>query len=225
MESVYYMKDSSGTIKTGKLIQLNPDAKQLARWIVTCSFEINNGRYDETTAYRLARHIKSASSLGIFPVAGILWEDQYLENGKYGSDGINEAYAFRDGITVQLKTGSGRPNIPTATVQVLDNTQLDYALSATESDISVVKKYARIQSTSRSEYCNFTKKPTSSVSGNKWRNVVREEYQKAWGKDRNILMLATAYRMKHTGVWDSNAKKYVPLKPPPPQWNLSTGKI
>src|ERR1039458_10306085 len=76
----YSVRDrSTGTNKTASVIMLNPDARQLARWIVTACLEAK-GRADQGSIQKLANHSISQSGAE-FPVRGVVYEDTPPANG------------------------------------------------------------------------------------------------------------------------------------------------
>ena len=167
---------STGATKTASVIMLNPDARQLARWIVTACMEAK-GSADEASTRKLADHIISQSGAQ-FPVRGVVYEDILPANG------INEVYCFMDGVTVKINgvdhRGEKQPSPE----------QMQKALNTVVADVTWVGKYARLQSTTREEYQKAGGK--EDVEGTAWLNVNRKLYQAAWKSDRNELMIAWA---------------------------------
>jgi hypothetical protein len=153
---------------------LNPDARQLARWIVTACLEAK-GSVDEASTHKLANHIISQSGAQ-FPVRGVVYEDILPANG------INEVYCFMDGVTVKINgvdhRGEKQPSPE----------QMKKALNAALADVTWVGKYARLQSTTREDYRKAGGK--EDVEGTAWLDVNRKLYQAAWKSARNELMIA-----------------------------------
>jgi hypothetical protein len=173
----YTVKDkATGTNKTASVIMLNPDAQQLARWIVTACIEAKESAKTNYTK-KLADHIMSQSG-GQFPVRGIVYEDILPANG------IHEVFCFVDGVTVKIKGVEHRSERQPSVEQ------MEKTLNATKADVTWVGKYARIQSTTREEYQQAGGK--ENVEGTAWLEVNRTLYQKAWNADRNELMIAWA---------------------------------
>jgi hypothetical protein len=173
----YSVRDrATGTNKTASVIMLNPDARQLARWVVTACLEAK-GSLDEALTRKLVDHVISQSGAQ-FPVRGIVYEDILPANGIY------EVYCFRDGITVKIAgvdhRGEKQPSPE----------QLDKSLNADVADVTWVGNYARIQSATREDYRKAGGK--EEVEGAAWLNVSRRLYQQAWKSDRNELMIAWA---------------------------------
>jgi hypothetical protein len=173
----YSVKDrTNGATKSASVIMLNPDARQLARWIVTACLEAK-GAADERDTRKLADHI-IAQSGAQFPVRGIVFEDILPHNGIY------EIYCFRDGVTVKISGVDHRGETPPSAAQ------LDRALHAPLSEVTWVGAYARIQSATREDYQRAGGQ--EPVAGAGWLEVSRTLYQRAWGADRNELMIAWA---------------------------------
>jgi hypothetical protein len=173
----YSVRDrANGTNKTASVIMLNPDARQLARWIVTACLEVK-GSAAEAHTRKLADRILSQSGAQ-FPVRGIVYEDILPANGIY------ELYCFMDGVTVKIKGLDHRSEKqPTAA-------QMVTALSARPADVTWTGAYARIQSTTREDYKQGGGK--LKTDGTLWLEINRKLYQQAWGSDRNELMIAWA---------------------------------
>jgi hypothetical protein len=135
-------------------------------------------------------------------VAGLVLEDQRPSTNP---DGVQEAYTFRDGVTVQLKNG-----LPVGFTGVYSESDIKFALdSASEVEMTASNSGpARIQSTSRQDYKAYMGSQAMDVSGLNWLKVVRESYQDAWkrahdvalpetvAKYRNDLMVARCYRLE-----------------------------
>jgi len=173
----YSVRDhSTGATKTASVIMLNPDARQLACWIVTACIEAKGSR-DEAFLHKLANHIISQSGAQ-FPVRGVVYEDILPANGIY------EVYCFMDGVTVKLNgvEHRGEKQPPPE--------QMQKALQAALADVTWVGKYARIQSTTREDYQKAGGK--EDVEGTAWLSVSRKLYQAAWKSPRNELMIAWA---------------------------------
>jgi hypothetical protein len=177
LKHTYSVKDrATGGPKTASVIMLNPDARQLARWIVTACVEAK-GAAAEAHTRKLSDWIISQSGAQ-FPVRGIVYEDILPANG------MNEIYCFMNGVAVKVSGVEHRgEKQPTPE-------QMAKALNARPSDVTWVGKYARIQSTTREQYLKAGGK--EKTEGAAWLEVSRKLYQAAWGKDRNELMVAWA---------------------------------
>lgn len=173
----YSVRDrATGNTKTASVIMLNPDARQLARWIVTACIEAK-GSVDEGLACKLANHIISQSGAQ-FPVRGVVYEDILPANGIY------EVYCFMDGVTVKINGVDHRSE------KQPSPEQMQKALKAVVADVTWVGQYARLQSTTRQDYQKAGGK--EDVEGTAWLNVSRKLYQAAWKSPRNELMIAWA---------------------------------
>ena len=173
----YSVRDhATGATKTASVIMLNPDARQLACWIVTACSEAK-GCVDEAFTRKLADHIISQSGAQ-FPVRGIVYEDIFPANGIY------EVYCFMDGVTVKINGVDHRSE------KQPSPEQMKTALNAVVADVTWVGKYARLQSTTREEYRKAGAK--EDVDETAWLSVSRKLYQAAWKSPRNELMIAWA---------------------------------
>ena len=172
----YSVKDKDGTSKSADVILLDPSAGQIARWIVSAVTEVK-GTYDPELGRKVFTHILGQSG-GQFPVAGVVYEDILP------ADGVNEIFCFRDGVTVSIE---GVPHRGTAP---MTPDQIEKSING---NVSRVFTYARIASTSPEQWIDHggpadilkDGKPTAA-----WLQEVRGAYQKAWGADRNALIVA-----------------------------------
>jgi hypothetical protein len=173
----YSVRDrATGATKTASVIMLNPDARQLARWIVTACLEAK-GCMDEAVIRKLVDHVISQSGAQ-FPVRGVVYEDILPANGIY------EVYCFMDGVTVKINGVDHRSE------KQPSPEEMKRALNAVVADVTWVGKYARLQSTTREDYGKAGGK--EDVEGTAWLNVNRKLYQAAWKSARNELMIAWA---------------------------------
>lgn len=168
----------TGKPKTGKIFLLDPSPEQLAMWVATTCWEVKHS-VDSKYTDSLLKWIDGQSNAQ-FCVKGLLYEDQYVRN-------FQEPYLFKDGVTVYIKDTIMWPKDKTCTPE-----QLDYYLRITNDDIKPqTGQYARIASTTREDYKNAG--GTEDVGSKddrkqKWLEVVRELYKKAWNSDRNDLI-------------------------------------
>jgi hypothetical protein len=172
----YSKRDRDGARKNGLAAMLNPDAEQIARWVV-CATEKVMGRFDERLAKRLVTEAVNASGFQ-FLVRGV-----HLE----AMDGApqHKAYPFFNGVTVKLRGISDG-----YAVRPLTEDELRYTVSAPMGDVTKVGTYARIQSTSPQEYRDNDGK--LETAGSAWLEVVRQTYIVAWGNDEYEMMTAKA---------------------------------
>jgi hypothetical protein len=173
----YTVKDQDGTTKSADVVLLDPSADQIARWIVQALVEVT-GAYDPDQGRRAFKNV-IAQSGGQFPVAGVVYEDIIP------ADGVHEVYCFRDGVTVEVEGVKHRGTAP------LTAAEIDASING---KVKRVFTYARIQSTSPKMWIDAG--GSSDVLGpdgkptDRWRQVIRDEYQKAWTSPRNGLMVA-----------------------------------
>lgn len=159
--------------KTAEVIMCNPNARQLARWIVNTCLLVK-GNAEERHTDKLSRHILLQSGAQ-FPVAGIVLETM--------GGGGHAMYAFREGVTVEI------PGIQNGSRSQPRAEQIADALDSAIVPLSA-KTFARIQSTTRTQY--HAAGGTEPTEGRAWLTVSRKLYQNAWGNDRNELMIAWA---------------------------------
>lgn len=170
----YKKTDPDGTQKAGEVALLDASQEQIANWVHSAIVDVC-GDYDLNKARKLVDECGGASGFQ-FPVRGIHWENMTA---------TFTGYTFFNGVTVRLN--GWNPSWPT---QALSQAQIEQALSATFDDVVEAMKYARIQSTTRTDYKNNG--GLLPVEGKSWLEVVRTCYQAAWNSDRNELMVAKA---------------------------------
>jgi endoglucanase len=172
----------TGQPKTGKVYLLNPSPEKLALWIATTCWEVKKSLdYKYTDA--LFQWIKGQSGAQ-FPVKGVVYEDQYTKS-------FQEPYVFKDGVTVYIKDSTMFPRDKTCTSE-----QLEFYLHLTNDDLKPqTGQYARISSTRREDYkMAGGTEDIGDVNDRKqkWLEVVRELYKKAWNSDKNKLIIMWA---------------------------------
>ncbi len=168
--------------KTGKVYLLNPSPEKLAMWIATTCMEVKKSvEYKYTDS--LFRWIKGQSGAQ-FPVKGVVYEDQYTKD-------FQEPYVFKDGVTVYIKDSTMFPKDKTCTPA-----QLDFYLRISNDDLKLqTGQYGRICSTRREDYKSAGgPEDVGDVNDRKqkWLEVVRELYKRAWRSDKNELMIMWA---------------------------------
>lgn len=172
----------TGQPKTGKVYLLNPSPEKLAMWIATTCWEVKNS-VDYIYTDSLFRWIKGQSGAQ-FPVKGVVYEDQYTKD-------FQEPYIFKDGVTVFIKDSTMFPKDKTCTPE-----QLDFYLRITNTDLKPqTGQYARISSTRREDYKSAGgKENVGDINDRKqkWLEVVKELYKKAWNSERNELIIMWA---------------------------------
>lgn len=193
----YNLPDNhSSSGKTATVIMLNPEKELLAKWLVASCMIVKGNNGVRSCAVKLAKDIINASG-SQFPVAGIVLEDM-------NEDNVQEAYTFRDGVTVKLQVGMavGFKGMFGETENKVA-TDPSVAVSSTASQSG----FARIQSTSRQMYTKYMGSNAKDVTGVKWLDEVRALYQDAWkrghdaslpetvDKYRNDLLIARCYAL------------------------------
>ena len=94
-ECTYSVKGSNDPVKkTAKVIMLNAEPDQLARWVVSTCIEVVGSATNKCTKAIGSQIIGQSGAQ--FPIAGIVFEDILPANGKY------EVFAFRNGVTVRI---------------------------------------------------------------------------------------------------------------------------
>jgi endoglucanase len=171
-ECTYSVKGANDPVKkTAKVIMLNAEPDQLARWVVATCIEVVGSASNKCTK-AIGRQIIGQSGAQ-FPVAGIVFEDILPEDGKF------EVFAFRNGVTVRI---NGVNHLGTAQPSAVE---IEKSLHG---DVISTLKFARVQSTTREQY--LANGGTRNVTGNAWNEVNRDLYKAAWGHNRNEMMVA-----------------------------------
>ncbi|OQY96813.1 MAG: cellulase [Sphingobacteriales bacterium UTBCD1] len=168
--------------KTGKVFLLNPSPEKLARWVATACWQVKHS-VDTSYTHKLLNWIDYQSNAQ-FPVKGVVYEDMYTKD-------FYEPYVFKDGVTVYIKDSTMWPADKTCTPE-----QLDFYLRITNEDLKPqTGQYGRISSTTREDYKAGGGKEDAGDKNDrkqKWLEVVRELYKKAWNSDRNELIIMWA---------------------------------
>ena len=177
------MDKEFGCRKLGKVYLLMPDKRQLAMWVATAVYSVE-GRLDLDKCVKLFNFIKWQSGAQ-FPVSGVVYEDME-------GDGTYYPYLFKDGITVYVPDGPWKSLNP-------DEKQLDFYLTMKNEDLKpYTGRYARICSTTREQYkanggtMEVGTSDSEQTRIHAWMDAIREEYQKAWNSDFNMLITAWA---------------------------------
>jgi hypothetical protein len=173
-ECTYSVKGANDPVKkTAKVIMLNAEPDQLARWVVSTCIEVIGNASNKCT--RTIGNQIIGQSGAQFPIAGIVFEDILPANGKF------EVFAFRNGVTVRV---NGVTHLGTAQPSTAE---IEKSLNG---EVTSTFKFARIQSTTREQY--LANGGTRSVTGNAWNEVNRDLYKAAWGHNRNEMLVAWA---------------------------------
>ena len=173
----YAVTDKDNRKKLADVVLLDPTPEQLATWIVSAVREVNGGDDDALAKKAFANVI--GQSGGQFPIAGVVYEDILP------ADGVNEAYCFRDGVTV------GVEGVKHRATDALSPAEIEASISG---KVTRSFTYARVQSTSPQQYVAIG--GDANVVGPdgkatlQWPLAVRREYQLAWRSERNALMVA-----------------------------------
>ncbi|HEY5408295.1 MAG TPA: cellulase [Ginsengibacter sp.] len=172
----------TGKPKTGEVYLLNPSPEKLAMWVATTCWEVKQS-VDSKYTDSLLKWIDGQSN-SQFPVKGVVYEDQYTKD-------FQEPYVFKDGVTVYIKDTTMWPKDKTCTPE-----ELNFYLRITNDDLKVqTGQYARISSTRREDYESAGgKEDVGNIDDRKqkWLEVVRELYKKAWNSNRNELIIMWA---------------------------------
>ena len=172
----------TGKPKTGEVYLLNPSPEKLAMWVATTCWEVKQS-VDSKYTDSLLKWIDGQSN-SQFPVKGVVYEDQYTKD-------FQEPYVFKDGVTLYIKDTTMWPKDKTCTPE-----ELNFYLRITNDDLKVqTGQYARISSTRREDYESAGgKEDVGNIDDRKqkWLEVVRELYKKAWNSNRNELIIMWA---------------------------------
>ncbi len=172
----------TGQPKTGKVFLLNPSPEKLAMWVATTCWEVKHS-LDSKYTDALLKWIDGQSN-SQFPVKGVVYEDQYTKD-------FQEPYVFKDGVTVYIKDSTMWPKDKTCTPE-----QLDFYLRVTNDDLKAqTGQYGRISSTTREDYIScggMENVGDKNDRKQKWLEVVKELYKKAWNSDTNELIIMWA---------------------------------
>jgi hypothetical protein len=169
---------------TVRTYMLNPSAEQLARWTVTACRDARATVPRDCIGY-LARQIMNASG-GVFAVAGFIPQAIEAGNGR----GMIYCYLFRNGVAISTDNwkDARRPSGTTCGPP-----------EEIERPARFAKASAHLAATTRQDYRNNGGSAAvgTDADGNvRWLDVVRLQYQQAWGNDRNALITAKAKAAK-----------------------------
>jgi endoglucanase len=172
----------TGKPKIARVYLLDPSPEKLAMWIITTCWEVKKS-VDYAYINRVFEFIKNQSGAQ-FPVKGLVYEDQYTKD-------FQEPYVFKDGVTVYIADSTYITKDKNCTLE-----QIDYYLNVSNKELKPqTGKYGRIISTTREDYkSNGGTEDVGDANDRKqkWLDVVRDLYKKAWRSDRNELMIAWA---------------------------------
>jgi len=173
-ECTYSVKGTNDPVKkTAKVIMLNAEPQQLARWVVSTCIEVVGVASDKCTKAIRSQIIQQSGAQ--FPIAGIVFEDILPADGRF------EVFAFRNGVTVLIAgvihRGTAQPSAG----------EIEKSLHG---EVTSTFKFARVQSTTREQY--LANGGTRNVTGNAWNAVNGDLYKAAYGQNRNEMMVAWA---------------------------------
>lgn len=162
---------------TVRTYMLNPSKEKLARWIDSACIAARVEKTEQCID-ELIDEIKTASSMGVFPVSGFIPE----------SYGGNKCYLFRDGVTIYTK---GYAKLATNGCPETD---------FSSEPATKAMRFARIALTTRDDYrAAGGTEQVGSTGDIRWLKVVRQLYQNAWKSDQNQLISARAIALKAAG--------------------------
>ena len=174
-----------GEQKRALVYLLNPEPKQLAKWIINAAWDVRGEvRYDDIEKIRSNILYQSGAQ---FPVAGVVYEAMYKAGEYY-------PYIFKDGVTVYMadeESWKSKDENPT-------EEQLEFYLRMSYDDLKEnTGTYARISSTTREMYKaaggeDFVGTSKSGERDRAWLSTVAKLYKQAWKSDRNFLIYAWA---------------------------------
>ena len=180
-ECRYSVKDrSTGLVKSARVLMLNPTPEQAAGWIRSACQQTSS---QNKCHKKVVTQIKYQSGFQ-FPVAGVVYEDILPCTHDGCGDGVNEAFCFRNGVTVRVRGFTHLDTKPLSEQSI--NTCL-------QGDVTAVLTYARIHGGTREEYraAGGMEDVGTSAKGKrkaKWMEVVRDAYQAAWESPSYFLL-------------------------------------
>ena len=174
---------AAGVLKAAYMTENYVRTDKSIPWVATAVYSVE-GRLDLDKCVKLFNFIKWQSGAQ-FPVSGVVYEDME-------GDGTYYPYLFKDGITVYVPDGPWKSLNP-------DEKQLDFYLTMKNEDLKpYTGRYARICSTTREQYkanggtMEVGTSESEQTRIHAWMDAIREEYQKAWNSDFNMLITAWA---------------------------------
>jgi hypothetical protein len=203
-------------LKTATVIMLNPEKEVLAKWLVASCMVVKGNTDIGACTVKLAKAVIGASG-SQFAIAGIVLEDQRPNCKQCQLDGVQEAYTFRDGVTVSLEDG-----MPVGFTGMFGADENSIAFDAGKNFSTASSEGpARIQRTTRQQYKEYMGNMAKDVTGVNWVNVVRELYQDAWRrahsdapetveKYRNDLMVASCYSLMGIKPPKKTSTRFIP---------------
>lgn len=168
--------------QNAEVLMLNPGPRRLTQWLASACRR--HSRSPSSCMTKTFNHVMNQSGAQ-FPVAGVVIEDM-------DGNGRGNAYAFRNGVTVQVAA------FGTATESKLTDAQI--ARSFTDQPLRTYS-YGRISSTTRDQLTRYAKSvgleiPTLGTSGeqkNIFNEVTGNLYLAAWSGATNHLISAWVF--------------------------------
>ena len=185
--------------KLASVVLLEPGLERFAQWIVSACIEVGGDR--SICLEKLYEAGRGESNWQI-PIAGIVYEDMEPKYVEYG-------YAFRDGLTVKAdsqcgwRNGSAGERAPTPAENV--------ACSRPDATPLGVSNKARPMSTTRTELVAWHPELAASIpkhvegfpilgpGAETWRQFVRDTLVGSFTSDKNPLVTAKAFALRHKG--------------------------
>lgn len=161
--------------KPGLVIVLNPSALQLSHWFINACAQVRPLAPARPCVRRLMSQVLVQSG-GQFPIAGVVYEDLHPR------DGVFEAYAFQDGVTVN------HPQVRHRSTNALTPAQLEAVIGGKARSTITREAPARIIGVTRGQYRQAN--PQAQVDGLAWPDTVAAEHKAAMQSDRNALIEA-----------------------------------
>lgn len=168
--------------QNAEVLMLNPGPRRLTQWIFTACRK--HSRSVAACSTKTFNHIMAQSGAQ-FPVAGVVIEDM-------DGNGRGNAYAFRNGVTVQIAA------FGTATETLITDAQISKSFT----DVPLrTYSYARVASTTRDQLTRYAasvglKIPALGSSGeqkNVFNEVTGSLYLNAWSSSTNHLISAWVF--------------------------------
>lgn len=168
--------------QTVEVLMLNPGPRRLTQWLEEACGSLA-GNFSQCVQKSFNQILYQSG--GQFPVAGIVIEDM-------DGNGRGNAYAFRNGVTVQIAA------FGTATESKITQSQIDRSFTDAPSK---TYSYGRPISVTRTQIYNYAqahglKIPslgTSSAETNNFNLVVGDWYRQAWRSSQNHVLRAWIY--------------------------------
>jgi hypothetical protein len=188
--------------KLASVVLLEPGLERFAQWIVSACTEVGG---DRSICLKKLYELGHGDSNWQFPIAGIVYED--MESKGY----VQYGYAFRDGLTVNAdskcgwRNGTAGERAPTPAENI--------ACSRPDATPRGVSFKARPMSTTRTELIAWRPElatqipkhveayPIVGPSAEPWRQFVRDTLVASFTSDKNPLVTAKAFALRHQAAF------------------------